>query len=192
MNQIGVQKLAELAAVLACQTKQVTLPDGATLMIRPILKEDAPRLQALFSRLSPESVYARFLVTRKELPDAEARCLTEIDYQTRMTLLATVPGADGEDVVAIACYILLEEPGVAEAAFIIEDAYQERRLGTLMMKQLAAYAQQQGIHTFQFTLHYYNVRMQRLIRHCGSVLTTTRCGGMLEIRALLTEGESGM
>ena len=39
----------------------VTLSDGTTVTLRPIRADDAERLQALHARLSPETIYLRFL-----------------------------------------------------------------------------------------------------------------------------------
>jgi hypothetical protein len=82
------------------EIEKITLRYGVSLTIRPIRRDDAPRLQELFFRLSLESVYMRFLGFRKYLLDEEARCLT-----------------------AVARYFTLGVPGVAEAVFVVEDAY---------------------------------------------------------------------
>ena len=47
----------------------VTLRDGTTVTIRPIRPDDARGLQALFYRLSPESISLRFLGQPKELAE---------------------------------------------------------------------------------------------------------------------------
>ena len=64
------------------------LPDGSTLQIRPVRPEDARAFIAGFARLSREDVRMRFMHIVKELTDAEAARLTQIDYDQEMALVA--------------------------------------------------------------------------------------------------------
>jgi len=43
------------------EPEAVTLRDGTMVTVRPIRPNDALRLQALFARLSPRSIFLRFL-----------------------------------------------------------------------------------------------------------------------------------
>src|SRR5690606_19751243 len=45
----------------------IALPDGRELLIRPILPEDEPALQAGFAKLTPEQVRLRFFIPLKTL-----------------------------------------------------------------------------------------------------------------------------
>ncbi len=126
--------------------EEVTILGGSKVTIRPIRPDDAPRLQALVRRLSPESAYLRFLSPRRELPDDMARTLANVDYEKRMALVAEVKRDGQEDVIAVARYaVLAGEPHKAEFAIVVQDDYQGRGLGTLLMKRLVAYASARGI-----------------------------------------------
>ena len=96
----------------------VTLGDGTTVTVRPICPDDASRLQALFTRLSPESIFFRFLGHRKELPYLEAKALANVDYRTRMALVATREQCGEENVIGVARYEIIGpgEHSVAEAS----------------------------------------------------------------------------
>lgn len=48
------------------EPETVILRDGSRVIIRPIRSDDAPRLQSLFDRLSPESVFFRSPEGRRE------------------------------------------------------------------------------------------------------------------------------
>ena len=165
----------------------VTLRDGTTVVIRPIRAEDAPRLQALFARLSPESIFLRFLGYRKELSNEQAEDLANVDYQTRMALVSTREQCDQEEIIAVARYARVPgvEDGLAEAAIVVEDRYQGRGLGTLLLKRLVSYARTHGIRTFLALVHSNNWRMMRLIRRSGLPTETKAESGVLEIRAKL-------
>src|SRR5262249_26383387 len=131
----------------------VQLRDGTRVTLRPIRPDDAPRLQAFHTRLSPHSVYLRWLSAHPVLSDAEARSLSELDYRERMGFVATRPqgekdfsGGEGspgiEAIIGVARYSAVpgEGPGVAEAAVVVRDDYQQRGLGTLLIGQLLPYA----------------------------------------------------
>src|SRR6267142_6285660 len=67
----------------------VALRNGASLRLRPIRPDDAPRLMALCHRLSPRTVYQRFFSPRRLRPE-EAYAFANVDYRERMVLVAEV------------------------------------------------------------------------------------------------------
>ncbi len=166
----------------------VTLRDETTVLVRPIRPADAPRLQALFARLSPESIFFRFLGSRKELPYVEARGLAEVDYHTRVALVATREQCGEEHVIAVARYDVLgpAEPDVAEAAIVVEDQYQGQGLGTLLLKRLVAYARTHGVRAFQAAVHHSNAQIIRFIQRSGLPFERMRIeSGVWEFRVKL-------
>jgi RimJ/RimL family protein N-acetyltransferase len=143
----------------------VKLLDGTIVTVRPIRSDDAPRLQALFARLSPDSIYRRFLGYRRELPYEQAVRLATVDYRTQMALVATREGEEREQVVAVARYAVTnpDQPDRAEVAVVTEDRCQGRGLGLLLLKWLMVYAQTHDIRVFQATVHPHNTQILRFI-----------------------------
>ncbi len=172
---------------------QATLRDGSALLIRPIRGDDAPFLQAFFSRLSPESIFLRFLCQKQELTDVDAAFFANIDYQARMAFVAIDEAVDDHHIVAVVRYdkCFKKERGVAEAAIVIEDDYQSQGLGTFLMEQLAIHAREQGIQQFHFSVHYSNSRMLRLIEGIGRTISKKQVDGVLEIRCRLADQPVG-
>ncbi|MFD0854198.1 GNAT family N-acetyltransferase, partial [Actinomadura adrarensis] len=104
----------------------VVLTDGGTAHLRPIRPQDADLLRAFHARLSPESIYYRFFSPRPRLSEREIAHFTNVDYDRRVALIATIGGA----MVAVVRYDQLNDrPGTAEVAFLVEDAHQGRGLG---------------------------------------------------------------
>jgi RimJ/RimL family protein N-acetyltransferase len=161
----------------------VTLRDGSIVTIRPIRPDDARRLQGLFARLSPESISFRFLGHPKELPGEQAEQLANVDYHTRMALVATREQGGEEHIIAVARYAVdpAAGPDLAEAAVVVEDEYQNRGLGTLLLKRLVAYAQTHGIRAFMATVRHDNVRIMRFIRRSGLPTESKLAAGAWEI-----------
>lgn len=165
----------------------VTLRDGTMVTVRPIRPDDAPRLQTLFARLSPRSIFLRFLGHRKELPWELAERLANVDYQTRMALVATREQYGEDDIVADARYEgnLPGEPGLAELAIVVEDQYQGRGLGTLLLERLVAYARTHGIRVFWATVYHDNAPIKRIIQRSGLPIERSVEAGVWEIRMKL-------
>jgi len=169
------------------ESGEVSLRDGTPVFIRPIRPDDAPRLQSLFARLSPETITYRFLGRRKELPYEEAKRLADLDYQTQMALVATCEQHRDAQVIGVARYAVIPGtwPAEAEAAIVVEDRYQGKGLGTVLLERLVAYANTHGIRAFLATVRYDNARMMRFIRRSGLPAESRMGPGAWEIRVEL-------
>jgi acetyltransferase len=151
------------------QKEMITLLDGRQVTLRPIRPEDAPLLQEGFARLSPQSIYMRFLKTATGLSDNQARQLATVDYTERMALVGSVIEDGCEHLVAVARYSTIDgdEPGLAEAAIIVRDDYQGVGLGKVLMKRLLQYGRKHGVRKLVATVHSSNARILRFITKSG-------------------------
>jgi GNAT superfamily N-acetyltransferase len=137
------------------------LSDGSTLQLRPLEPEDGQLLVRLFYRLSPESVYKRFLSPIPDPYRPQMRRLLEIDHRDREALAAI---SDGE-VVAVVRYARdTQHPAVADIAIVVEDGWQRKGLGGLLIRRLAAVARRRGIGAFHATMLGDNRPAMRLLR----------------------------
>ena len=66
----------------------VRLADGARVRLRPVRPDDEGRLEALFHRLSAETVFQRFFTTHRRLPAAWYRSFANVDYRRRFAVVA--------------------------------------------------------------------------------------------------------
>jgi GNAT superfamily N-acetyltransferase len=151
-------------------TEVVTLQDGVQVTFRPIVPEDAPLLQEGFARLSPQTIYYRFLETARQMSDAQARSLATVDYHKRMALVGAIQEDGQERLVFVARYAMIEdtgEPGLAEAAIVVRDDYQKRGLGKLAMQRLVEYARQHDVTAFVGAIHTSNAPILRFIKSSG-------------------------
>jgi acetyltransferase len=149
--------------------ESATLKDGQVIQIRPILPCDAPRLQEGFSRLSPQTIYYRFLESASQLSDTMAARLAQVDYQNHMALVASILENGEERLVGVARYVLASEQGIgaAETAIVVRDDYQGLGLGTLLYLRLIDYARLHGVRYFFGTVHQSNTRVMQFIRRSG-------------------------
>lgn len=168
--------------------EDVMLQNDLQVTIRPIRPDDAARLQEGFQRLSTQSRYLRFLETSNELSDKQARELSNLDYDTRMALVAETATKDGVSLIGVARYARLgpEHPDWAECAIVVADEIQQRGLGSLLMNRLGHYAYRHGVKTFIGTVHLTNSTMLRFIKRAGLPFEKTIIEpGIWEVRVQL-------
>ncbi len=163
----------------------VTLKDGAPVQLRPIRPTDATRLQAFHARLSPDSIYLRWLSAHPVLSAAEAQALATVDYTARMAYVAALGAAAVPDapLIGVARYGQVPgQPDEAEVAVVVEDSYQHRGLGTELLRRLLFYARTQGIRYWSAEINVANARMMKFIQRGGLPLSRRFEGGSWQVR----------
>lgn len=147
--------------------KSATLNDGTPVLLRPIRPEDEPDLTALYSRLSPETIYQRFFTVMARLPPSWAHILAKVDYDRRMAIVAIGPDSE---LIAVARYDYDEAAKEAEIAIVVQDQWQGKGLGTVMMTELLTYATTKGIHRVRAHVLSDNSRMLDMLARLGVIL----------------------
>ncbi len=127
---------SEAGAYPADLAREVTGRDGARVRLRPIRPDDAPRLQALHARLSRETIYQRFFGATPRLPTPWAHFLAEVDYRRRLALVLEHGPDDDPELIGVGRYEPTAEPDTAEVAFVVEDRWQGKGLGTVLFTAL--------------------------------------------------------
>jgi RimJ/RimL family protein N-acetyltransferase len=139
----------------------IALKDGSLVHIRPIRPDDAPRLQELHTRLSQQTAYQRFFTIVKRLTSGWAQILATVDYQRRLALVVEAPG--GADLIAVGRYDALDEKDTVEIAFVVQDAWQNRGLGTILFDEILRAAAARSYRRFRAYVLADNRRMLDLI-----------------------------
>lgn len=165
---------------LARFERPVALRDGTLVRMRPIRADDAPRLVALYDRLSRDTRYQRFFSVMRRLPPDWARFLAEVDYRARLALVVEAPG-DPDVLIAVARYEPTGEPGAAEVAFVVQDGWQDRGLGTVLFRELLAAAAVNGIERFRAWVLADNRRMLDLVARLGEITRRSIAQGVVEV-----------
>jgi len=119
---------------------------GRELLLRPVLPEDEPALQALALRASPEDLRRRFFQPIRELSHDLAATLTQIDYHRDMALVAVGPGVPGKaEVYGIVNLSADPNNERAEYSILVDRAFMGLGLGNLLMRRIIHYARARGI-----------------------------------------------
>ncbi len=148
--------------------QDVRLNDGRVLLLRPIVPEDEPALQAGFARLTPEEVRFRFFVPLKTLDHLTAARFSQIDYDRQMALVLTEHGIPGQSEI-FAVVRMIEEPDRqrAEFAIVVERKMTGLGLGTRLLRRIIDYAGQRGVGEIYGDVLSDNLRMLKLCRNLG-------------------------
>lgn len=144
-----------------------TLRDRRHVVIRPITPKDQVVEREFIEGLSPSSRRYRFLGQMGHPSDALLRQLTEIDYKHQVAFAAITPEDSRERIVGVSRYSTDAEGLQCECAVTVADEWQNKGLGTLLMKHLIEVARNQGVRTMVSMDLAENVRMRELARDLG-------------------------
>jgi acyl-CoA synthetase (NDP forming)/RimJ/RimL family protein N-acetyltransferase len=140
----------------------VVLRDGGVAHVRPIVPGDADRVRRFHAGQSAESIYLRFFAPLKTLSDKDVARFTQVDYDWRVALVATVR----EEIIGIARFDRLDAT-TAEVAFHISDAHQGRGVGSVLLEHLAAIGQERGVTKFVADVLPQNRKMIQVFTEAG-------------------------
>lgn len=176
--------------------EQAFLDDGTPIEFRAIRPDDAERLHRLFYRLSAKSLYLRFFTPMPRPNMAIIERLVTVDYVDRLALVAV----SADDIVGVARFDRLAavvpaalhiDPGEAEAAVIVEDAWQGRGIATRLLWRLTAAATARGVTTFTGTILASNRTMVGLLSVLGESVEMTLSGGEYQVKLRLAGVDAG-
>jgi RimJ/RimL family protein N-acetyltransferase len=161
--------------------RDLTLKDGSVVHIRPIRPDDATRLEDLYGRLSRHTAYQRFFAIMKRLPPDWARFLANVDYQQRLALVVEARTGVDVELVGVGRYEPTDEKDTVEVAFVIQDAWQSRGLGTILFNDLLQAAAARSFRRFRAYVLADNARMLDLITRFTRIESRTSEQGVTEL-----------
>ncbi|MBR1268724.1 GNAT family N-acetyltransferase [Bradyrhizobium sp. AUGA SZCCT0222] len=125
-------------------TANELLRDGSEIEIRALRPEDEADMLAAVGKTSAQSLQRRFFVMKRHFSDKERAYFMDIDFKNHVALVALAEEAGRKAVVGGGRYIIFE-PGRAEMAFVVIDAWQGRGIGSILMRHLVKIARDAGL-----------------------------------------------
>ena len=147
--------------------RSLILDDGTEVKIRHIHPTDEPRIKDLFYTLSQETIYYRYMQNLTTLPQKQFQDFVFIDPRNEVALVGTIPAPHGDEIIAIGRYYLDQDSNRAEVAFVVRDEWQNKGIGSKLMKNLAVVARRSGIRGFTAEVLTTNRAMQAMIQKSG-------------------------
>jgi len=144
-----------------------TTKSGLTVLLRPIKISDEPLLKDLFYSLSDQSLYQRFISTRKDMPHARLQEFVIIDYTKQMSILAVIKDEEKEVAIGLGQYLINADSHTAEVAFAVRDNYQGKGVGTELLSYLTYLGRRSGLLGFTAEVLQENQKMLHLFEKAG-------------------------
>jgi GNAT superfamily N-acetyltransferase len=145
---------------------QGTHIDGQ-VSIRVATPRDHERLRGMFSRTSSETIYRRFHMPYPNVPGWMLALMLDADHHDKEALVAVAEG----EIVGHAMCVRLGDGSEAEVAIIVEDRWQSKGVGKLLLSELAERARLRDIEFFTGEVLGQNRRMLGLV---DAVFTDSR------------------
>ena len=164
-----------------------TLNDGTQIFFRPVKPTDEPALSEMLYSLSAPSVRTRFFTHTMTFPHKTVQKLTNVDYVNNLAIVGVVPGPAEEDIVALAEYFLDPKTGTAEVAFVVQDEWQRKGMGSFLLEYMAKIGRQRGVKRFVAKVLPTNKPMLTVFQNSGFKLNLEFDGDAYSIALDLTK-----
>jgi GNAT superfamily N-acetyltransferase len=162
--------------------ERVTLRDGSIVVIRPVRPADTSLITEGFEHLSAVTRYQKFLLDRP-LRTSDVEEVTHLgpDHDA----LGAIDPATGAGVGLARCVRHRDDPSCATAAVIVVSGWQNRGLGTRLLKRLADRARAAGVESFESHMIVGDRTARQVFESVGTVQTTKRAAGVLDVTVRL-------
>jgi GNAT superfamily N-acetyltransferase len=140
--------------------RDVTLADGRTVHLRPIVPGDIDALRDAIAEADRETLRNRFLGGRPPAAEEELEQLVRVDYDRRFAVVAL---SDSRRGVGIARYEA-DGAGTAEVAVAVDPGWRRVGLATELLKLLAEAALDHGVTQINVEFLLANVDVASILR----------------------------
>jgi acyl-CoA synthetase (NDP forming)/RimJ/RimL family protein N-acetyltransferase len=155
------------------------LTDGSPAIVDRLGPQDAAEFADLHLRLSDQDRYLRFCTVHP----AHFRQYVERTLAGDGGAISLGARVRGRLVGAV--QLIPTGTDVAEVAEVVDEAWRDHGVGTVLLEALGALAVRQGIHRFVALVLAENGRMARVLRDLGMPVATSRDGATLDIEVAL-------
>ncbi|SFI31131.1 GNAT family N-acetyltransferase [Bradyrhizobium sp. cf659] len=142
------------------------LRDGCPVEIRALRPEDEAGMLTAVDGTGAKSLQRRFFAVKRHFSDRERAFFMDIDFKKHVALVVLADEAGQEVIVGGGRYVVFE-PGRAEMAFMVIDAWQGRGIGSILMRHLIALARDAGLKEVTAEVLPENTAMRRVFDKFG-------------------------
>ena len=154
------------------------LSDGTTVHLRQIRPDDGAGIVAMHSRFSERTRYLRYFSPYPRIPERDLHRFVNVDHDVREAFVIETGGR----ILAVGRYERLgPEAADAEVALVVEDAYQGRGIGSVLLEHLAAAAREAGVSRFVAEVLPENSTMLRVFADAGYQVQRQYADGVVHL-----------
>ena len=164
---------------------RLTLKNGREVFLRPILPTDGDLLIGLFNRMSPQSIYSRFLWRLHTIPEDMIHRFTHIDYDHEFALAAVVKDNRQDAIIAVGRYLYDPEDKVTDLAVAVRDDWQHLGLGKSLLAKTVAIGKERGISRFKTMMDTQNKIISQILLELGYEVKYSLRSGFFEVDILV-------
>jgi GNAT superfamily N-acetyltransferase len=161
------------------------LRDQRTVTFRAVRPDDKGLIIDGLNAVSAESIYRRFLTTKKEITPQGLKQATEVDFVNVVALVAVLE-KDGKDQIAGGGRYIRTTGQRAEVAFLIGDSFQGLGIASLLFKHLVAIARHSGMTQFEAEVLPSNIAMLRVFVRSGIPVARSATRDLIHVLMDLT------
>ena len=161
-----------------------TTKKGFEILLRPVKISDEDLLKDFFYSLSDQSLYRRFISVRKDMPHERLQEFVVIDYSNEIVILAVIQTEETEEIVGVGQYSIFESTHTAEVAFAVKDTYQNRDIGSELLRYLTYLAHRQGLLGFTAEVLVENKPMLHVFEKAGFDMQRRIDSGVYELQMM--------
>jgi RimJ/RimL family protein N-acetyltransferase len=107
-----------------------------------------------------------------------------IDYTNEMAIFAVIKHEKKEEIAGVGRYFIDNNTHTAEAAFAVRDAYQNKGIGTELLRYLTYLAQKQGLLGFTAEVLVENRPMLHVFQEAGFDMQKRINSGLYELKMM--------
>lgn len=160
-----------------------SLKDGTKLKFRPIRPEDEPMMVEFHKTLSDRSVVQRYtqaIALSDRITHQRLTRMCFIDYDREMALVATTGERKSSQIIAVGRLGRIRGTSEAQFALLVSDSFQNRGVGTQLLKKLLDVAKKERITKVVGEMLKDNTGMQQLCGNVGFTMTEDEATGMIK------------
>ncbi len=159
----------------------LTLKDGRQVFLRPIRKTDGNLLIDLFNKMSPQSLYLRFLWRIDALSAEMIHHFTHLNYSSDFALVAVAQEDARDAIIAVGRYFFDSKDGISDLAVAVRDDWQRLGLGKSLLAKTVAIGKEHGFSHFKSMMDIQNKTMRRLLLELGYEVKYSLRSGFYEV-----------
>jgi acyl-CoA hydrolase/GNAT superfamily N-acetyltransferase len=153
-----------------------TTRTGLQLLFRPVKISDETLVKDFFYALSDQSLYRRFISSRKDMPHERLQEFVVIDYTQELVILATRGTEDNEEVIGVGQFGIGQDVHSAEVAFAVRDKEQKQGIGTELLNYLIYLGKRNGLLAFVAEVLFENKPMLSVFEKAGFKIVSSESG----------------